>query len=72
MYTPCTPRAQRSQLQMELWMAVGHHVDAGNQPQYSARAITALNTVLPQLYGYIENSSLVSERRKKRKNENDL
>ena len=53
-------------------MALGHHVDAGNQTQYSARAITALNTVLPQLYGYIENSSLVSERRKKRKNENDL
>ena len=53
-------------------LAVCHHVDAWNQPQYSARAITALNTVLPQLYGYIDNSSLVSERRTKRKNENDL
>ena len=50
-------------------MALGHHVDAGNQTQYSARAITALNTVLPQLYGYIDNSSLVSERRKKKKKE---
>ena len=53
-------------------MALGHHVDAGNQTQYSARATTALTTVLPQLYGYIDNSSIVSERRKKRKNENDL
>ena len=48
-------------------MAVGHHVDAGNQTQYSARAITALYTVLPQLNGYIDNSSLVSEKKKKKK-----